>query len=434
MSDIAISVENLSKAYFLPQKRERRGLKARLSRHVREYFGALAGTDESDYFWALRNVSFEVKQGDALGFIGKNGSGKSTLLKILSGITDPTEGKAVLKGRVGSLLEVGTGFHPDLTGRQNIFMSGTLLGLSRNDIRKKLDEIIDFANIGQFIDVPVKRYSSGMFVRLAYAVASHLDTDILILDEVLAVGDAEFTERSKRNIEDIVHGGRTILFVSHSMASISDVCQHGVVLSSGKSVYQGNATDAVTFYMQMVHGLNQDDHDFVSDDAFVDLREVLGWDGVRDVVITSVETLKADGTPARVFNTGEGMCIRIGFEVRRETRPYFTVLFMAPTGERAMTVYSDHCSDGLMLEGKGFVDCTIPSLPLTSGDFSLTLDFGRKGENYHSIDCVPNATNVRVRLGRFLGGHGLIQNQGWIAQQTHWSVAQDVQRPEMAGS
>jgi lipopolysaccharide transport system ATP-binding protein len=198
----------------------------------------------------------------------------------------------VLRGRVGSLLEIGTGFHPDLTGRENVFLSGALLGLTREKIGKNFDKIVEFSGIGQFIDVPVKRYSSGMYVRLAYSVAANLDTDILILDEVLAVGDAEFTERSKRNIEEVVHGGRTILFVSHSMPAIADVCQHGMVLSAGRCVYQGSATDAVSQYMKIVHHVSERDRDLESAPAVVDLRNAAGWDeGKRDVVMTSVITM-----------------------------------------------------------------------------------------------------------------------------------------------
>jgi len=194
--NFSVCVEGLSKRYVVPHRDESIGKMGRIALHLREFFPFM-GRDEVDYFWALRDLSFEVKQGEILGILGRNGSGKSTLLKILSGVTQPTAGRAILRGRVGSLLEVGTGFHPDLTGRENVFMSGVLLGLSRREIAAKFDEIVDFSGIEQFIDVPVKRYSSGMYVRLAYAVASLLRSDILILDEVLAVGDAAFTEKSK---------------------------------------------------------------------------------------------------------------------------------------------------------------------------------------------------------------------------------------------
>jgi lipopolysaccharide transport system ATP-binding protein len=422
MAGIAISVDGLGKAYVLPQHRHSHGWRSRLSRHLRQHFGRVGGATPDDQFWALRDVSFEVREGESLGIIGKNGSGKSTLLKILSGVTRPTTGRAVLRGRVGSLLEVGTGFHPDLTGRQNIVLSGMLLGMSKADVLRRFDKIVDFAGIGEFIDVPVKRYSSGMFVRLAYSVASNLDTDILILDEVLAVGDAEFTERSKRNVEDLVHGGRTILFVSHSMPSISDVCQNGMVLSRGQCVYRGSATDAVTHYMQMIHGIEDTVHELEHGPAEIDLTTAKRWDDKPDVVMTSVTTMKLDGTGTRVFETGEGIRIRIGYEVTRETMPYFSIFFIAPTGDRALTVYSNHGGHDLRLAGRGFVECVIPDLRLISGDYSLMLDFGRGGDNPQSIDCVPNATVIRLRLGSYLGGFGLVHGQGWIAQKSEWAI------------
>ena len=212
-SDVVIRVEGLGKRYVAPGRDGSDGLRARMAAHLKEYVPFLRH-GEDDYFWALKDVSFEVKRGEILGILGRNGSGKSTLLKILSGITQPTEGRAWLKGRIGSLLEVGTGFHPDMTGRENIFFAGAMLGLSQREVRAKFDEIVDFSGIEEFIDMPVKRYSSGMYVRLAYSVASMLRSDILILDEVMAVGDAAFREKSQKNIEKAAKDGRTILFVS----------------------------------------------------------------------------------------------------------------------------------------------------------------------------------------------------------------------------
>ncbi len=181
-------------------------------------------------FWALRNVSFEVRRGEVVGIIGRNGAGKSTLLKILSRITDPTEGRVKLRGRVASLLEVGTGFHPELTGRENIYLNGAILGMSRAEIRAKFDEIVSFAEVEKFLDTPVKRYSSGMYVRLAFAVAAHLEPEILLVDEVLAVGDAAFQKKCLGKMEEVSRGGRTILFVSHQMAAVQNLCQSGILL------------------------------------------------------------------------------------------------------------------------------------------------------------------------------------------------------------
>ncbi len=205
---------------------------------------------DSEYVWALRDIDFKVEQGDVVGIIGKNGAGKSTLLKILSKVTAPTTGTIRARGRIGSLLEVGTGFHPEMTGRENIYMNGAILGMSKQEITKKLDEIIDFSGCERYIDTPVKRYSSGMMVRLGFAVAAHLDPEILVVDEVLAVGDAEFQKKAIGKMQDVSRGeGRTVLFVSHNMGSIRQLCKKGVVLENGKIIKQDTADAAVDFYL-----------------------------------------------------------------------------------------------------------------------------------------------------------------------------------------
>ena len=207
--------------------------------------------EKSEYVWALRDINFEVKQGEVLGIIGKNGAGKSTLLKILSRVTSPTTGVIKTKGRIASLLEVGTGFHPELTGRENIFLNGAILGMTKAEIHSKLDEIVDFSGCELYIDTPVKRYSSGMKVRLAFAVAAHLEPDILVVDEVLAVGDAEFQKKAIGKMQDISTGdGRTVLFVSHNMAAVQSLCTRGIVLENGEIAYEGNTDDAINFYIR----------------------------------------------------------------------------------------------------------------------------------------------------------------------------------------
>jgi lipopolysaccharide transport system ATP-binding protein len=205
---------------------------------------------DSDYSWALRDVSFEVKQGEVLGIIGRNGAGKSTLLKILSRVTTPTTGQIKVKGRIASLLEVGTGFHPELTGRENIFLNGAILGMGKAEIASKFDEIVDFSGCDRYIDTPVKRYSSGMYVRLAFAVAAHLEPEILIIDEVLAVGDAEFQKKCLGKMKDVAGQGRTVLFVSHNMASVATLCRHGLILSNGVIGFSGRISDTVTKYLE----------------------------------------------------------------------------------------------------------------------------------------------------------------------------------------
>ena len=209
---------------------------------------------DSEYVWALKDINFKVEQGDVVGIIGKNGAGKSTLLKLLSKVTAPTTGEIRAKGRIGSLLEVGTGFHPEMTGRENIYMNGAILGMTKPEITRKLDEIIDFSGCERYIDTPVKRYSSGMMVRLGFAVAAHLDPEILVVDEVLAVGDAEFQKKAIGKMQDVSRGeGRTVLFVSHNMASIRALCHHGLLFENGKIKASGNINDVVNTYLSGYH-------------------------------------------------------------------------------------------------------------------------------------------------------------------------------------
>ncbi len=252
-----IQLNNLSKSYTISHERQEsytalRDVMAKKAKKIFSFPKYLRPdtTTTKEEFWALKDVSFEVEQGDRLGIIGRNGAGKSTLLKILSRITEPTTGSVKVKGRVASLLEVGTGFHPELTGRENIFLNGAILGMSRNEIKKHFDAIVDFAEIEKFLDTPVKRYSSGMYVRLAFAVAAHLEPEILIVDEVLAVGDAQFQKKCLGKMEDVSkNGGRTVLFVSHQLGMVKTLCDKGLVLSKGNVAFQGIASEAIDHYI-----------------------------------------------------------------------------------------------------------------------------------------------------------------------------------------
>jgi lipopolysaccharide transport system ATP-binding protein len=279
MSETVISVEKVSKKYTLRHKNNGEAyttLRDVIARQVAAPFKAIVkkigGTNGSngshaqdsisphsvnsvEDFWALKNVSFEVKQGDVVGFIGRNGAGKSTLLKILSRITEPTEGRITIRGRVASLLEVGTGFHPELTGRENVYLNGAILGMSRAEIKAKFDEIVAFAEVEKFLDTPVKRYSSGMYVRLAFAVAAHLEPEILIVDEVLAVGDAEFQKKCLGKMHDVATGGRTVLFVSHNMQAVRNLCQRVILLNRGQLVLHGDVDEGVAAYENRIAGL-----------------------------------------------------------------------------------------------------------------------------------------------------------------------------------
>ena len=248
MSDLAIRVENLGKHYRL-------GTSGTNYQTLRDALGEMfsgrreSAAESGKKFWALRNVSFEVQQGQVLGVIGRNGAGKSTLLKLLSRVTDPSEGAAEIRGRVGSLLEVGTGFHPELSGRENIFLNGAILGMKRAEIASKFDEIVQFAEVEQFIDTPVKRYSSGMYLRLAFAVAAHLEPEILVVDEVLAVGDAEFQRKCLGKMSDVAQQGRTVLFVSHNMSAVLRLTQETLVIDKGRLVMRAPTTEAVDYYL-----------------------------------------------------------------------------------------------------------------------------------------------------------------------------------------
>jgi lipopolysaccharide transport system ATP-binding protein len=255
MSDTVIKVENLGKKYILGHQKQEgyttlRDSIANSSKNlIKTFTGKSTKDPTSEEFWALNDVSFEIKQGDRVGIIGRNGAGKSTLLKILSRITEPTKGSIRIKGRVASLLEVGTGFHPELTGRENVFLNGAILGMEKTEIQRKFDEIVAFAEVEKFLDTPVKRYSSGMYVRLAFAVAAHLEPEILIVDEVLAVGDAAFQKKCLGKMEDVSKEGRTILFVSHSMSTLTSLCQRAIWLMSGQVYQEGDAEHITSKYL-----------------------------------------------------------------------------------------------------------------------------------------------------------------------------------------
>src|SRR5438445_706678 len=257
MSDVAIRVDGLGKQYQIggdrkPYKTIRESITDMVLDPLRRLRAGLSAdaVNGEKAFWALKDVSFQVKNGEAVGIIGRNGAGKSTLLKILSRITEPTEGEVEIAGRVGSLLEVGTGFHPELTGRENIYLNGAILGMTRPHIKRKFDKIVEFAGLNSFLDTPVKRYSSGMYVRLAFAVAAHLEPDILLVDEVLAVGDVAFQKKCLGKMGEVAGEGRTVLFVSHNMAVMQTLCRRGIVLDQGRVQFDGTIRDAVSLYLR----------------------------------------------------------------------------------------------------------------------------------------------------------------------------------------
>ena len=296
--NIVIKAENISKQYRLGQVGT-----GTISHDLNRFWHKIRGKEDpylkigetndratkgdSDYVWSLRDINFEIEQGDAVGIIGRNGAGKSTLLKLLSRVTKPTTGSIYTKGRIASLLEVGTGFHPEMTGRENIYLNGAILGMTRKEITRKFDEIVDFSGVERYVDTPVKRYSSGMYVRLAFAVAAHLESEILIVDEVLAVGDAEFQKKCLGKMGDVSKGeGRTVLFVSHNMAAVKELCNQGILLNQGKIEYIGTATESVIEYQK---GRNSNDSYFYEGS----IENAIGNENIR-IKEFSVKPLSGD--------------------------------------------------------------------------------------------------------------------------------------------
>jgi len=298
--------------------------------------------EKGDEFWALRNIDLEIRQGEILGLIGRNGAGKSTILKILSRITAPTEGCIKVKGRIASLLEVGTGFHPELTGRENIFLNGAILGMSRSEIRSQFDEIVAFSGIESFIDTPVKRYSSGMYVRLGFAVAAHLQPEILIVDEVLAVGDAEFQKKCLGKMKSVSDSGRTVIFVSHNMSSIRNLCSSCALLLEGRVVNQGNAASVIDTYLSSLTRESEAEN------------KISSFDGSFSILKTILRN--QDGETTRTFRAGEGVTVEIHYEAKKPIpNPYIWVTLNNMNGP---LFNANMMLDGFrpkILSGRGFV-------------------------------------------------------------------------------
>ncbi|PKP08598.1 MAG: ABC transporter ATP-binding protein [Bacteroidetes bacterium HGW-Bacteroidetes-4] len=298
MSDIAIKVAYLSKKYTIGRGQSG-SLRETLSGLWHNTFGGQRTDEEA--FWALRDVSFEIKQGEAVGIIGRNGAGKSTLLKLLSKITYPTSGKITMNGRVSSLLEVGTGFHPELTGRENIYLNGTILGMSRREVKTKFDEIVAFSGVEKFLDTPVKRYSSGMYVRLAFAVAAHLEPEILIIDEVLAVGDAEFQKKCLGKMDEVAKGGRTVIFVSHNLGAVEQLCNKGIILKDGQVNYLGNTLDTINHYLNNI--VRQDTINYKANSN--------GENCVLEATVLDIQK-----KPKQTFTNSEEIVLKVQFNVQ----------------------------------------------------------------------------------------------------------------------
>jgi len=423
----AISVKNISKRYRLGKTQQRGvpfykqllNMAAAPFRNLSDLRSLSKFDDEADetILWALKDVSFEVQQGEVLGLIGKNGAGKSTLLKVLSRIVSPTSGEVHINGRVASLLEVGTGFHSDLTGRENVYLNGTILGMRKQEIDRKFDEIVAFSGVERFIDTPVKRYSSGMLVRLAFSVAANLEPEILIIDEVLAVGDVEFQKKCLGKMQDVASHGRTIIFVSHNMAAIRSLCSKGVLLQGGQVTYTGTTDEAISRYLS-------------TNDANTNLDEVEKRVGGNEFRFTSIRLYDKSGNDSDVFISADYIKIVLDFKSKIKVDPRNMVLvitfwdgygnLVARFDTREMKpVFND-------IEGNGTFTLEIPSFIIRAGTYLINIWCSHGGvELYNVLDHIEGAKRITILAGdywqngakNFDGSYAIIGAQyGYIKQ------------------
>lgn len=424
MNDIVIRAEGLGKKYIIGHNTEGEryaALRDVISRNIRGLARSAVDVirgrpiilgDELEEFWALRDVGFEIARGDVVGFIGRNGAGKSTLLKILSQITEPTEGRVTIEGRVASLLEVGTGFHPELTGRENIFLNGAILGMARAEIKAKFDEIVAFAEIDKFLDTPVKRYSSGMYVRLAFAVAAHLDPEILVVDEVLAVGDANFQRKCIGKMQDVSRSGRTILFVSHNMAALKRLCSCAYILQDGRMGERKDPDAAVSEYGEMssVH-------------AAVNLAERTDRKGNGHLKFSKVKVGSVRGRSARM---GDDLYIELHYHAARDL-PAVNIGINVLNREGQTVFRASTAESGTPFQckaGRGWVRCVLTKFPLVHGAYSLTVAASMP-PSFDQLDSVEQATLFNI-LEDDVYQTGKLPSGGVFFQQPTWKQGHSV--------
>jgi lipopolysaccharide transport system ATP-binding protein len=395
-----ISIENIGKKYLISHHQEGRSnyvaLRDVISDISRRYIKKLtnpfskneARSFSKEEFWALRNISFDINKGDRIGIIGRNGAGKSTLLKILSRITEPTEGRIKINGRVASLLEVGTGFHPELTGRENIYLNGAILGMKKAEIDKKFDEIVDFAEVEKFLDTPVKHFSSGMYVRLAFAVAAHLEPEILLVDEVLAVGDAEFQKKCLGKMEDVsTREGRTVFFVSHNMAAVAALCNRGVLLQKGSLICDASAQECISIYLEKMH------HQKEAQDL-AKVPRISNLTGEARITGFSIHNVDSDND---VIDADKPCKAELVFEVL-EDNVSVGGEFLISDGIQKMCLFHSGIRNNLnpvFKKGIHKLICHTGSLSLYSGTYYVTLALTRPGV---PIDYIENAVSIDVEL------------------------------------
>lgn len=425
MSDVAIKVEKLSKLYRLGMKEQIHdtlvGAVVSLLKSPWKNFKKLRNLsnvdlneESDDILWALRDVSFDVMHGEVLGIIGRNGAGKSTLLKILSRIVEPTSGSVTINGRVASLLEVGTGFHPELTGRENVYMNGTILGMRKHEIDRKFDEIVAFSGVEKFIDTPIKRYSSGMKVRLAFSVAAHLEPEILIIDEVLAVGDAAFQKKCLGKMQEVATQGRTILFVSHQLESLSNLCTRAILLERGAVVCGGDTETVISEYISDVN---------VASCTSLATRNDRQGDGNMRFVETWVENVKGERT--FVVRSGDSIKIILKYEVFGEHKINNLTVSLALNSNKniAITLLRNSYTGDLFdndIPEFGVFECVIPKLPLNSGTYYYNVSAHSSGG---LEDWVERAGVFNVEAGDYFGT-GKCPDIGRLIHMDHkWTIS-----------
>lgn len=371
----------------------------------------------SDWVWALKDISFEVRQGEVLGIIGKNGAGKSTLLKILSQVTTPSVGQIKVKGRIASLLEVGTGFHPELTGRENIFLNGAILGMSKQEIKNKFDEIVDFSGVERYIDTPVKRYSSGMYVRLAFAVAAHLEPEILIVDEVLAVGDAEFQKKCLGKMKDVSGQGRTVLFVSHNMEAVANLCNRVVTLNSGELKFDGDVDKGILDYLFLAN----------SNNSSIDLTKIDGLERTgtqHNGYLSKFEIANNEGVPNNQFFQGDMVKFRLRAILKKAVNyPEFGVAISNIKGQRLHHLVSTWSFQPESIDYLNQIEAVVTAGPLKlyPGEYKLSIWFKEANEqvtadfidNISSIIINRNPAQVNQRIDSYARNGGVFIEQAW---------------------
>jgi lipopolysaccharide transport system ATP-binding protein len=417
-SDAAVEVQHLVKRYRIGRRESYTALRDVLAGAFSAPVRRLKGTREPQpEFAALDDVSFSVARGEVLGLVGANGAGKSTLLKVLSKITEPTEGRVLIRGRVGSLLEVGTGFHPELTGRENIFLNGTILGMRRAEIVRRFDEIVEFSGVSQFLDTPVKRYSSGMQVRLAFAVAAHLEPEILLVDEVLAVGDAEFQQRCLGRMREVTNEGRTVVFVSHNLAAVRALCSRAVVLESGRLVFDGPTDEAVQHYL----GFRDGGSGGAVEGAELELHltKAKAYSGEPFFRCDRVAALDESGAPSIRFRSDEQISIAVDYTVLRPV-PSLRILVTLSDENQATLLRTESIDDpeaGVVLApGSYRTTVTIPRDLL--GDAVLDLNVSLISEVNQVLDYAA-VLNLEVD---FAGLAGNMRGKAYLRPRLDWST------------